>query len=82
MPVYYRNRVTGKIEGKYVGCDTLSPIFRNEIVFERFESDEDLELDVKPKPTVEASSLRLFSATKEWEITISETGRIQTREVI
>ena len=51
MPVYYRNKKTGEIEAKYVGCDTLSTVFRNEELYERFESPEDLPLEVVPAPT-------------------------------
>jgi len=51
MPIYYRNKKTGKIEAKYVGCDTLSSLFRNRELYERFESDKDLPLEVTPAPT-------------------------------
>ena len=49
--IYYRNKKTGKIEAKFVGCDTLSSVFRNEELYERFESSRDLPLDVQPAPT-------------------------------
>ena len=51
MPVYYRNKETGKIEAKFVGCDTSSTVFRNKDLYERFESSRDLPLDVQPVPT-------------------------------
>lgn len=51
MPVYYRNRETGKIEAKFVGCDTQSTRFRDPELYERFESDQDLPLEVRPVPT-------------------------------
>ena len=55
MTVYYRNRETRKIEAKFVGCDTRSSVFRNADLYERFESDQDLPLGVKPAPTPEAA---------------------------
>ena len=48
MPTYYRNKETGKIEAKFVGCDTQSTVFRDPDLYERFESDQDLPLDVEP----------------------------------
>ena len=51
MPVYYRNKETGKIEAKFVGCDTQSSVFRDKELYERFESDQDLPLEVVPAPT-------------------------------
>ena len=50
MPTYYRNKETGKIEAKYVGCDTQSAVFRNTELYERFESKENLPLEVTPTP--------------------------------
>jgi len=49
MPTYYKNRKTGKIEAKYVNCDTSSSVFGNEKLYERFETQEDLPLDVQPE---------------------------------
>lgn len=40
MPVYYRNRETGLIEAKYVGCDTQSSRFRDKSLYERIESQD------------------------------------------
>ena len=51
MPVYYRNKKTGKIEARFVGCDTQSSLFRNKELYERFETDQDLPLEVEPGPT-------------------------------
>lgn len=48
MTVYYRNKITGKIEGKYFGCDTNSTKFRDTTKYDRFESDIDIPLDVSP----------------------------------
>ena len=52
MPTYYKNKKTGKIEAKYVNCDTNSSIFRNEELYERFESKENI--PIKPMKTKEA----------------------------
>lgn len=51
MTVYYRNKVTGKIEAKYVGCDTNSMKFRDETKYERFASIEDLPIEIMPIPS-------------------------------
>ena len=48
MPTYYRNKKTDKIEAKFVGCDTQSTKYRNQELYERFETDETLPIEVMP----------------------------------
>lgn len=50
MLIYYRRKLTGAIEGKFIGCDTKSPKFLGPS-FERFESEADLPLDLTPIPS-------------------------------
>lgn len=51
MPIYYRNISTGEIEAKYIGCDTASSKFRNEANYERFETPENLDVQIEPIPS-------------------------------
>ena len=67
MPVYYRNKKTGKIEGKFVGCDTMSTVFRNADLYERFESDKDLPLGVKPAPAPAPAEAKKKPRWKFWK---------------
>lgn len=51
MPIYYRNKSTGEIEGRFVGCDTNSSKFRNTSKYERFLDEAILDLEISPTPT-------------------------------
>lgn len=73
MPTYYRNRETGKIEAKYIGCDTQSVIFRNTELYERFKLKENLPLEIQLEPSPpEKNSLELRVETLEKELGIAE----------
>jgi len=81
MPIYYKNKSNGKIEARYVGCDTSSTKFRGD-AYERFEDDAMLALDVapalSPAPTPPASFDLSSPNGQTWTVTISDTGKLTT----
>ena len=80
VPVYYRNRTTGKIEAKFVGCDTRSVKYRDEKLYERFVSEKDLPLEVTPEPAQRRSPPELCLESPDrtvWTITIDNAGKIR-----
>lgn len=81
MPVYYKNKLTNKFEAKYVNCDTNSAKFRDETIYVRLELEEDFPL---PEIPIKHESISLFlnSPNKRWEISVSDTGRLNIQEVI
>lgn len=76
MQVYYRNKETGKIEAKYVNCDTNSTVFNNSNLYEKIETEENLLLEVRPEPSPPLKTpleLRIEAIEKEIGMTEKES---------
>lgn len=83
MPTYYKNRKTGKIEGKFVGCDTKSSLFRNAKLYERIVTDKDLPLEVQPTPTPVEVPTRIELKSNDgtvWTLEVDNTGKIKAEK--
>ena len=79
MFVYYRNKVDGKIEAKYKGCDTNSSKFRDVSKYERFEDSTDLPLDAFPVIVKDApESFEIKSPDGSiWQISMNNAGKLE-----
>lgn len=85
MSIYYRNRETGKIEAKYVGCDTQSSLFTDTKLYERIVTDKDLPLDIQPTPSTPDApeQLHLKSPNRTvWKIKVGDDGKITAQKAI
>lgn len=84
MPVYYRNRQSGKIEGKYIGCDTQSVRFRDGAKYDRFVSEADLPLQVRAEPSpIDAPKQMMLKSSDGsiWQLTVDNGGKVKAAKV-
>lgn len=77
--VYYRNKLTSLIEGKFHKCDTKSKLFTDPLKYDRFVSNQDLAVQVAPTPSpVEGVPDIILKSPNgaNWKVSVNNTGLI------